>query len=149
MPQFEFIVPGSPFSANNAKKNPKGHQRWKERVRGEAERQWTTDGRTEPLPINVPLGIVITTFFTELEKDVDNVLKPILDSLKQPEVERQSPFPGRTFALYSDDRLVYRLMSEKVDLKVSTTFDRPSPLLLDALDRGYPEFVDIVVQWDD
>lgn len=113
---FEFVVTGAPFSVNLAKKQSKKHADWKREVGRAAKDQWIRDGRdSSDLPLKIPMEIVITTFFTEYRRDVDNVVKPILDGLKK--------------VIYDDDGEIYKLTSQRVDLKLRTRLEAPSELL--------------------
>src|SRR5947208_238941 len=100
---FEFVIPGPPFSVNVAKKQSKKHNDWKRAVGREAKEQWLRDGRpANALPMRFPMEVIITTFYTDLRRDVDNVVKPILDAMKN--------------VIYVDDGEVYKLTSQRIDL---------------------------------
>ena len=131
---FEFVVIGSPFSINLARKQSKKHADWKLEVGRAAKEQWLKDGRPVAiLPLRGPMEMTITTFFTALQKDVDNVIKPILDSLKQ--------------VIYADDGEIYRLTSQRVDLKADSRTNDESSILAAALNQ-YNELVHVVLTWE-
>jgi len=131
---FEFVVIGAPFSVNSAKKQSKKHGEWKREVGRTAKDQWIKDGRnSSDLPLAVPMEVTITTFFTQSRRDVDNVVKPILDGLKK--------------VIYEDDGEIYKLTSQRIDLNLRTRIEAPSPLLDAALEE-WEELVHIVLTWE-
>lgn len=144
--EFAFIVEGSPFSVNIANKQTKKHREWKDRVRATAHAQWIQERRTDPLPTSELLEVEITTFFTEVEKDVDNVIKPILDGMKLPEQQRRSLLQPSVFALYRDDKNVVKVTSAKINLRSPASVQKPDQMLADALAK-YEEFVYIRLIW--
>lgn len=132
--EFEFVIPGPPLSVNTAKSQPKKHRDWQQRLRDAAKTQWATDQRPPSLlPTRQPVEVRITTYFSALALDVDNVIKPILDSLKG--------------VIYQDDRQIYHLTSIRVDLTSAPIFESPT-LLIEAL-RRYSEFVHIELSWEE
>ncbi len=131
--EFEFVVPGPPLSVNTAKSQSGKHRKWREKVRQAAKAQWDREERTsETIPTDRPVEIRIATYFTLLALDVDNVIKPIMDSLKG--------------TIYKDDKQIYHLTSLRVDLKSPPTIESPSLLLADALET-YPELVHVELSW--
>lgn len=120
-----------------AKKQPKKHNDWKKTVGRAALQQWILDGRQlEELPLHIPIEIVITNFFTVMPRDVDNILKPILDGLKN--------------TIYRDDAVVYKLTSERIDLKAKYTLNNPNAFLGNALLEAQEpkELVHIIIIWE-
>ncbi len=132
--RFEFTVPGPPFSVNIAKSRSKKHRDWKETVAQAASKQWASEVRTEILPTSQPIEVIITNYFTELPRDVDNVIKPILDSLKG--------------IVYNDDKQVYKVTSQKFDLKVRKSIESSSSLLIAELVHRN-ELVHIELVWEE
>ena len=131
---FEFVVIGSPFSVNLARKQSKKHADWKREVGRAAKAQWLKDGRpAEGLPLSGPMEVTITTFFTALQKDVDNVVKPILDGLKQ--------------VIYVDDGEIYKLTSQRIDLKTYAYAGDLSRMVATALET-HQELVQVILTWE-
>ena len=132
---FEFLIPQSPFSVNlvgKGRKQTKSPNDWKDKVGNTARARWERDGRDEALPTIQPVEVIITTYYTNERKDVDNVIKPILDGMKN--------------VVYADDRQVFRVTSERVDLSDLTQIDVPSPLLVEAFEQ-HAEFAHIRLMW--
>ncbi len=76
MQPFEFVVEGIPRSINA---KPRGLNRWKQTVSAAATTVW--GGGT--LLDQTQISVVIVYFHTDITSiDVDNIAKPILDSLK-------------------------------------------------------------------
>lgn len=72
---FEFTIAGPPVS-QQARRRDRVRD-WIQRIRGVAALDW--DG--EP-PVTGPVMVSITYFFSNIDFDVDNIPKPILDALK-------------------------------------------------------------------
>jgi Holliday junction resolvase RusA-like endonuclease len=128
---FEFVVEGRPLSGNTRRKQTGKHSKWRDKVRQRAKNQWQTDARRHDIPTAAEVEVNITTYYTELALDVDNVIKDILDSMNG--------------VLYHDDRQIHFLTSRRIDLE-GYLADSPSDLLTDALDTS-TEFVHIEVSW--
>lgn len=147
--EFEFVVQGPPFSVNND--DSKKRRRWKNMVEGAAQKQWAVDERTSLIPTSRPIEVLITTYYTTIEIDVDNVIKPILDALKSEQdgkPSRPKLQPTARFALYVNDNQVYKVTSQKYNLVEGALVDVDSEILADALAK-YSEFVHIVIRWED
>lgn len=110
---FEFIIPGTPLSlqaSNNSK------AAWKKEVtlfarKALPEGSWLL---TDPLAVTIyifPDG--------QLQGDVDNRVKPILD--------------GMTKCVYDDDELIERIVVQKFEPDNVFAFSNPSPILTNAL----------------
>ncbi|MCX6378859.1 MAG: RusA family crossover junction endodeoxyribonuclease [Armatimonadetes bacterium] len=84
---------------NRKKKRPEEHNKWKARVAKSAKEVIPVS------PTSLPVEVSITTYVTTTTIDVDNVIKPILD--------------GMNGVAYDDDKQVYRVTSERIDLKNS------------------------------
>ena len=131
---FEFVIIGPPFSVNVAKRQSKKHNDWKKNVGRTAKEQWLRDGYpVSDLPMRFPMEVVITTFYTDLRRDVDNVVKPILDGMKN--------------VIYVDDGEIYKLTTQRFDLKVTVEIESPSPLLIKALGSAR-ELVHVMLTWE-
>jgi hypothetical protein len=141
---FEFVVVGPPFSVNSADKQPRKHRAWKDSVNTAAISQWDSEKRESALPTDQPVEVTLTTFFTAKPIDVDNIVKPILDSLKSEEGTRHFA----RFAIYTDDVNVWRLVSQRYDLKRETRLESPSALLINALEK-HQELGHVTLTWED
>ena len=132
--EFEFIVEGPPLSVNTKKSQPTKHRKWQERLALAAKyRLESVAASQKPVPTFRPVAMSITTYYTMKALDVDNVIKPILDSLKG--------------VIYSDDKQVFHLTSHRIDLS-SHVFESPGALLADAFDK-YSEFVHVELRWNE
>ncbi len=118
---FEVLVAGTPAS-HQAKGSSK--PRWmttvadiaRARVKDMVEFTWLDQ---RPLALSV-------FFFTPdpMEGDIDNIIKPIMDSL--------------VGVAYLDDRAIERVLAQKFELGVDWTFAQPSEVLAAALDVTEP-----------
>lgn len=81
----------------------------------------------------MPLEVTITTYFTALQRDVDNVIKPILDGMKG--------------AIYVDDAEIYKVTSQRYNLNVPVVIEGPSLLLAQALNAN-DELVYVELSWE-
>ena len=66
--------------------------------------------------------------------DVDNIIKPILDQLKQ--------------LVYLDDKQVTRIIAQKIDLLQSEIFLPVASSILTLALRSKDDFLHILVQWE-
>lgn len=117
---FEFIVTGSPVSlqTNNRVKL----QEWKAQVR---------ETVAEALPIGMeatsdPVQVIITHYCITQTSDLDNIIKPIVDSMNS--------------LVYIDDRQVTDLTVKRRKLQELTDRTAISPLIAEALAAGQ-EFI--------
>jgi len=110
----EFIVRGTPVSLQAAR--AKSKEDWKQRVK---------DASYDALPeghFSTEAAISVTLFYfpaTEMQGDVDNIVKPILDALSK--------------HIYNDDRQVERVWVQKFEPGRIFQFARPSEVLSQAL----------------
>ena len=147
---FEFIVEGPPCSANISASRPKID--WEQRVGKAAYAQWATDKRSEDiLPLRLPLDVHVTTYCGAVRHDVDSVLKWTLDGLKTQSVDdlktmnrKQKETARKYKAIYADDNLIFRVTSERIELKGGLT--TPEPLVALAA-QDYAEFLHIMIRW--
>lgn len=118
---FDFVVRGTPRTPQT--KNSKSRKDWKERVRTAAASAWPANA----LPLEGELSARIVYFFSETtDLDVDNVIKPILDSLEG--------------LVFEEDDHIFEVTARKTQ-KVAGLTIREAPLcLIDAL-ISMPEFV--------
>jgi Holliday junction resolvase RusA-like endonuclease len=127
---FEFIVEGPAVSLKAKKTNAKRYQKWIRTVRTAAQKYWLSSMN----PTNSPAVIVhIINYYTSAPPDVDNIIKPILDAIET--------------VAYSDDRQVFKVISEKFDLSNIQRIQSPSPFLAAGLEK-YNELLHIIVTWD-
>ena len=155
--EFEFIVEGPPYTANNNDQKKKSE--WKQSVGKAAYAKWIADGRSESiLPLRIRLEVYVTTYCRSILYDVDNILKWTLDGLK-PENESEIPYnmnakpkksrrkksAERYEAIYADDQLIFKVTSERIELNKEELI-LPSPLL-DQASQDFREFLHIVIRW--
>ncbi len=70
----EFVVIGTPISQQGSGPNK---SRWKSNVLSEAQKVWPSTNS----PLDIPLQATIVYYYENESLDVDNMEKPILDSL--------------------------------------------------------------------
>jgi len=115
----EFIVPGTPVSLQATR--AKSKEAWKQRVKDASysvlpDGHFSTDG-----PVSV------TLFYfpdTEMQGDIDNIVKPILDALSR--------------HIYNDDKQVERVWVQKFEPGRIFQFTRPTEVLYEALTGEKP-----------
>jgi crossover junction endodeoxyribonuclease RusA len=120
-PEFpiEFLVEGTPVSLQT--KRPAAKAEWQARVKNASrtvlpDGHWATQGR-----------VAATLFYfpdAEMQGDIDNIVKPILDALGQ--------------HIYVDDSQVERVVVQKFEPGSVFPFTAPSSTLEDALSRPKP-----------
>jgi crossover junction endodeoxyribonuclease RusA len=114
----EVIVPGVPLSFQASAQS---RERWKKRIR-EAAR---TDLPEPYFAAQDPIRVTIYYFpDAPMEGDIDNIVKPILDSLSR--------------FVYVDDNQVERVWVQKFEPGRLFTFRDPSPRLAAAIDTDGP-----------
>jgi crossover junction endodeoxyribonuclease RusA len=91
---------------------------WRAAVRAAAEERWLPDSA----PLGRDLGLTITYFYTDEPTDVDNIIKPILDSIKG--------------LVYWDDVQITDLISRRRPLTGPFRIEAASPVLTDAFAHG-------------
>ncbi|MEH1850807.1 MAG: RusA family crossover junction endodeoxyribonuclease [Nostoc sp.] len=127
MTRFEFIVDGPPVSQQTRKRG-KGNrlEDWKKTVLQEAKKYWSSEQK-------IATGWVmlqITYFYDSDQMDVDNIVKPIQDALKE--------------LAYYDDRQVSDLVVRKRNLSGNFRIENMTSTLAEGFARGN-EFLHIVV----
>lgn len=115
----EFIVRGRPVSLQT--KRPAARMAWRERVREAShvalpEGHFATAGQVSVTLFYFPDG--------EMQGDLDNIVKPILDALCQ--------------HVYNDDKQVERIWVQKFEPGKTPRFDEPSVVLLRATQDARP-----------
>jgi crossover junction endodeoxyribonuclease RusA len=115
----EFLVEGTPVSLQA--KRPESRIQWKERVKNASfsalpEGHWATASRVATSLYYFPEAT--------MEGDLDNIIKPILDALKQ--------------HVYIDDNQVERIVVQKFEPGNIFIFMSPSSILQEALIRAKP-----------
>lgn len=131
MPRFAFIIEGPPVSLNAKEGKPHARKRyrdWMSKVNTAASAVWP-EGQTATSSETVEVRI--TNYFTLAPPEIDNIIKPILDALNN--------------LVYEDDKQVFRVVSERVDLQAAS-ISNPDPLLAQAL-ATYDEIVHVIVIW--
>lgn len=111
----DFAVSGSPVSVNRAGTAP--YRAWRQRVYDESVRTHTTGSQKIVAPCTVRVR-----YFRRLDrvKDVDNILKAILDGLNG---RGSVPMKIEVSRILWDDRLVERVVSQRTDLRYHTTLN--------------------------
>ncbi len=115
----EFIVRGTPVSLQAAR--AQSREAWKKRVR-EASYDALPEGH-----FSTAAPVSVTLFYfpaTEMQGDVDNIVKPILDALSK--------------HIYNDERQVERVWVQKFEPGRIFQFARPSEVLSEALASEKP-----------
>lgn len=88
----------------------------RERIHEKTELSWLDER---------PLSAFVYYFSAEpMEGDIDNIVKPILDAM--------------IGIAYPNDRVVERVLAQKFEPDVDWSFERPSEILLQALDTQVP-----------
>ncbi|WP_228041813.1 RusA family crossover junction endodeoxyribonuclease [Planktothrix mougeotii] len=124
MIKFEFIVDGPPVSQQTRRRERL--REWKATVRQEAEKYWSSDQQTAT-------GFVmlqITYFYDSVLVDVDNIVKPILDSI--------------IGLAYVDDGQVTDIIVRKRNLSGNFKIENMTSTLAEGFARGN-QFLHIVV----
>jgi crossover junction endodeoxyribonuclease RusA len=109
----EFVVLGVPASLQG---RPRGREAWKEKV---------TAACVSVLPQNaflsdVPVAVSIFHFPDgEMEGDIDNIIKPILDAL--------------TKVVYHDDKVIERIVCQRFEETSGMSWGKQSPILTSAI----------------
>jgi crossover junction endodeoxyribonuclease RusA len=122
---FEFIVEGPPVSQQTRRRQDRLPP-WRATVRTAASAGW---GDAVP-PVEERINVEITHFFEGAPADVDNIVKPILDSMKE--------------LIYKDDRQITDLVSRRRPLEGPYTADPVSAVLAQGISLGR-EFLHIRV----
>lgn len=115
----EFVVQGPPVS--NQQRNHQGKLNlltWRAAVTGEAGKTWRKD------PLKGPVKAVMINFHQgdQPSVDLDNMSKPILDSLED--------------VAYEDDRQVRQAVSAHLNLRDSFALSEASILIVNAIKAG-------------
>lgn len=119
---FEFLIPGTPVSMQS-RNRPRLHA-YKADVQALAR---ATQMKTFPAgpTDDVPVAATIYYFSADaISGDVDNIVKPILDSL-------------RTVA-FNDDGLIERVVVQKIEPEKYVAFEAPTEQLSAAIDAAAP-----------
>jgi Holliday junction resolvase RusA-like endonuclease len=122
--KFEFIVDGPPVSQQTRRRERL--REWKTTVRQEAEKYWSSDQQTAT-------GFVmlqITYFYDSVAMDVDNIVKPIQDSI--------------IGLAYVDDDQVTDIIVRKRNLSGNFKIENMTSTLAEGFARGN-QFLHIVV----
>jgi crossover junction endodeoxyribonuclease RusA len=115
----EFVVEGTAVSLQA--KRRESIDRWKSRI-VDASRPVLPEGH---FATEAPLAITLLYFLdAEMEGDLDNIVKPILDALSR--------------HIYMDDRQIERILVQKFRPEAVFEFGSPTTVLQDALNRPKP-----------
>ena len=120
MQPFEFLIRSRPVSQQTRRRERL--REWKDFVRQEADRYWSA----RQAPADGPVCVTVVYLYDEAVLDVDNVIKPIQDSLV-----------GLAF---SDDSSVTDIIGRRRQLRGTFDLSRASPVLLEGFEYG-DEFV--------
>ena len=134
MPTLEFVVEGPPVGANakaHSATTRRKYREWMQKVKTAAINKELS---SLPLIQSGEVEVRITNFPSGSYHDVDNVIKPIFDAMNG--------------VIYTDDQLITRVLSERIDLSNRPLITNPSDLVIEAIDR-YQEFLHIVVIWEE
>lgn len=121
----EFVVAGRPVSSQT---------RWRDRVREWMVAVRAASLRREPARVpasSEPLSVRITHYFAEVDLDVDNIAKPVLDAVKG--------------GVLRDDKQVYELVIRKREAASARRAAGLPIIVSDAL-ASVPELVHVVVR---
>jgi crossover junction endodeoxyribonuclease RusA len=113
---FEFTIEGPPVSQQTRRRDRLPP--WRARVRAAAEGLWPAGSD----PLEQELCLTIAFFYGATLVDVDNIVKPILDSIKG--------------LIYKDDFQITDLISRKRSLAGPFRIEIDSLPLTEALERG-------------
>ncbi len=116
MPPFEFLIKSRPVSQQTRRRERL--REWKEFVRQEATRYWTSTH----VPANGPVCITLVYLYDEAALDVDNFIKPIQDALV-----------GLAF---SDDSVITDVVIRRRQLRGTFDLSRASSVLIEGFEYG-------------
>jgi crossover junction endodeoxyribonuclease RusA len=120
MQSFEFLIKSRPVSQQTRRRERL--REWKEFVRQEATRYWSSTY----VPANGPVCITLVYLYDEVALDVDNFLKPIQDALV-----------GLAFL---DDSVITDVIIRRRQLRGTFDLSRVSSVLIEGFEYG-DEFV--------
>jgi Holliday junction resolvase RusA-like endonuclease len=120
MQPFEFLIRSRPVSQQT--RRLRRLEEWKDFVRREAERSWTSIHT----PADGPVCVTLIYLYDEAALDVDNILKPIQDALID--------------LAFFDDSLVTDAIIRRRQLRGTFDLTRVSPVLVEGFEVGN-EFV--------
>lgn len=117
----EFFVPATPISLGASSAS---RERWKAEVAVCARRRISQITELSWLDER-PLSAFLYYFSAvPMEGDIDNIVKPILDAL--------------IGVAYPNDRVIERVLVQKFEPDVDWSFDKPSEILVQALETSAP-----------
>ena len=120
MQPFEFLIKSRPVSQQTRRRDRL--REWRDFVRREADGYWSSTH----VPADGPVCITLVYLYDEAALDIDNIVKPIQDTLV-----------GLAFP---DDSLVTDIIARRRHLRGTFDLNRASPVLLDGFEYG-DEFV--------
>ncbi len=122
---FEFTIDGPPVS-QHARRTERVRQ-WIREVQAAARQRWPS----ADLPSTRPISLTIIYLFDSVSADVDNIIKPIADALKN--------------LVYVDDEQLTDVICRKRNLDGDIRLENPSRLLTERLTYG-DEFLYVLVE---
>lgn len=111
MPKFDLVVFGKPRTSQS-----KSKKTWQTSIRNAVRAQWPSG---QPLLLGELSARIVYFFEDSTPLDVDNIIKPILDSLKE--------------LVYEDDSTIFQVTSRKTPLLRRTMLNNAPALLVEAL----------------
>jgi hypothetical protein len=129
MPIIELIVPGTPISLGAS---PRSKTTWRTKVAAAAQSALPVSH----LLVADPVRATVIYFYVRTDLDLDNILKPILDSMNR--------------IVYVDDSQIVNIMASKRDISGSYVLADVSPILVQHLASGVnSDFVFIAIELAD
>ncbi len=117
----EFFIEETPMSLQASSRS---REIWRTTIKGAANAR-VRESVESPFLDSRPVAVTIFYFCpAEMEGDIDNIVKPILD--------------GMISAVYLDDRVVERVLVQKFEPGIERSFIDVSQKLADALDADTP-----------
>jgi crossover junction endodeoxyribonuclease RusA len=115
----EFVVLGTPSTAQTGRARAKRRAAWKEKVAAAARARW----QAAPLGFGVEASVVIVYFHVDrVVADVDSIIKPILDAL--------------TGVVYMDDKQVVQVTARRTPLSGMRIFPSGNAEVVAGLAKG-------------
>ena len=115
---FEFVIANTPVSQQASRRSLR---QWQQQVRAAAAARW---GPESVLPADIEVMVTIHHFYGARRLDVDNIPKPILDSL--------------IWVVYYDDAVVTDIICRLRRVESWPTLHNATEVLMSALADGFP-----------
>lgn len=114
--RFEFVIDGPPVSQQARRRE--NLRAWRAKVRSEAAKNWPS----EQPPTSDLVMLRIIYFYNDMKVDVDNIVKPIQDALKE--------------LVYVDDDQIIDILASKRKRFRNLRIDNRSMVLSEGFARG-------------